>query len=162
MLLKRPVSKLGSILLAELVAVLMFLEHIIQHTDFTQARYIQILSDSQTTVGIITQGWNSNSYKGLIQEIKSALKILASRSLTVELLWTPGHTGLQENEKADQLAKGGAEEARCMPEETRIITIQEFNEASYTTNLSRWQKDRRTSQLELPRVLPVSHSATAL
>jgi hypothetical protein len=52
--LKRPVAQRGSILLAELVAMLVVLEHCIAALKggFTD---IKILSDSQTAVGILTQ-----------------------------------------------------------------------------------------------------------
>ena len=60
-------------------------------------------------------------------------KKLSLKRITVELLWTPGHAGfnflLQGNEKADQLAKEGVEEARSMPEETRTVTIQNVKAA---------------------------------
>ena len=119
----------------------MVLENLILHSHLTGGGNVQILSDSQTTVGIISQGWKSNNYKCIIEEIRKALKLLAVKNITVELLWTPGHAGLQGNEKADQLAKEGAEEARSMPEETRIVTIQEVKDSSQNTYmyLVRWQ-----------------------
>ena len=85
-LLKQAVSKLGSILLAELVAVLMVLEHLILHPQLAVGGHLQILSDSQTTVGIISQGWKSYSYKNTIEEIKKAIKTLTLKRITVELL----------------------------------------------------------------------------
>ena len=51
--LKRPVAHRGSILLAELVAILMVLEHCIA-TMKELCSEIKILSDSQTAVGILT------------------------------------------------------------------------------------------------------------
>ena len=137
-LLKQAVSKLGSILLAELVAVLMVLEHLILHPQLAVGGHLQILSDSQTTVGIISQGWKRYSYKNTIEEIKKAIKTLTLKRITVELLWIPGHAGLQD-EKADQLAKEAAEEARSMPEETRSVSIQDIKVASHKACLARWQ-----------------------
>ena len=138
-LLKQAVSKLGSILLVELVAVLMVLEHLILHPQLAVGGHIQILSDSQTTVGIISQGWESNSYKNTIEEIRKAIKSLTLKRITVVLQWTPGHAGLQGNEKADQLAKEDAEEARSMPEETRSVSIKDVKVASHKACLARWQ-----------------------
>ena len=97
----------------------MVLEHLILYPQLAVGGHIQIRSDSQTTVGIISQGWKSYSYKNTIEEIKMAIKTLTLKRITVELLWIPGHAGLQGNEKADQLAKEGAEEARSMPEEKK-------------------------------------------
>ena len=58
--------------------------------------------------------------------IRKAIKTLTFKRITVELLWTPGRAGLQGNEKANQLAKEGAEEARSMPEETRSVSIRDI------------------------------------
>lgn len=90
----------------------MVLEHVIQHPNVAGGHTLQILTDSQTTVAIITQGWKSNSYKGAMEEIKKAIKILQSEGTSMDLQWTLGHSGLQGNEKADQLAKEAAEETR--------------------------------------------------
>ena len=119
------------------VAVLMVLEHLILHPQL--GGHIQILSDSQTTVRIISHGWKSNSYKNTIEEIRQAIKSLTLNRITVELQWTPVHAELQGNGKADQLAKEGAEEARSMPEETRSVSIQDIKVASHKACLARWQ-----------------------
>ena len=117
----------------------MVLEHLILHPQLALGGHLQILSDSQTTVGIISQGWKSYSYKNTIEEIKKAIKTLTHKRITVELLWIPGNAGLQGNEKSDQLAKEGAEEARSMPEETRTVSIQDIKVASHKACLARWQ-----------------------
>jgi ribonuclease HI len=67
--LKRPVAQRGSILLAELSAILMVLEHCIAalKDGFTD---IKILSDSQTAVGIMTLNWKSPNYIDTISDIK--------------------------------------------------------------------------------------------
>ncbi|KAH3773968.1 hypothetical protein DPMN_175339 [Dreissena polymorpha] len=54
--LKRAVTKHGTILLAKLVAVIMVLEEILQHPHLTPVNTIQIFSDRQTVVGILTMG----------------------------------------------------------------------------------------------------------
>ena len=46
---------------------------------------------------------------------------------------------LQGNDKADQLAKKGAKDALEMPEDSRIVTIQEVKDASNKTGLAKWQ-----------------------
>ena len=68
-------------------------------------------------------GWKSSSHRGVILEIKKLLQIMSN--INTEILWTPGHAGLQGNDKADELAKTGAKEALDMPEEARIVTMQE-------------------------------------
>jgi len=139
-LLQQPVSRHGSILLAELVAILMVLEYIIQYPRVATSQSIRIFCDSQTAVGVLTMGWSSNSHRGTIQEINKALSTLTQKfNYNIELLWTPGHAGLQGNDKADQLAKKGAKEALEMPEDSRIVTIQEVKDASNKTGLAKWQ-----------------------
>ena len=109
-LLKRPVSRHGSILLAELVAILMVLEHAVQYPLTVVGRTIRIFSDSQSAVGILSMGWKGNSHRGIILEIKKIMRVLVNT--TIEVLWTPGHAGLQGNDKADELAKEGAKDAQ--------------------------------------------------
>ena len=73
--LKRPVVQRGSILLAELVAILMVLEHCIAALmdGFTD---IKILSDSQTAVGMVTLNWKSSNYIDTISDIKENIGTL--------------------------------------------------------------------------------------
>jgi ribonuclease HI len=73
--LKRPVEQSGSILLAELAAILMVLEHCIAalKDGFTD---IKILSDSQTAVGILILNWKSSNYIDTISDIKENLGTL--------------------------------------------------------------------------------------
>ena len=62
-MLSRPVTRHGTILLAELVALLMVLEHLIQHPLHAPGKAVQVFSDSQTVVGIYTMGWKNNSHR---------------------------------------------------------------------------------------------------
>jgi hypothetical protein len=91
--LKRPVAQRGSILLAELVAILMVLEHCIAAlkdglTD------INILSDSQTAVGILTLNWKSSNYIDTISDIKENIGTLMRYGIRTTLSWIPGHANI--------------------------------------------------------------------
>ena len=97
----------------------MVLEHILL-TPQLAVGHIQILSDSQT---IISLGWKSNSYTNTIEDIRKAMKTQTLKRITIELIRIPGHAGLQGNDKANQLAKEGAEEARSMPEDSFLCMI---------------------------------------
>ena len=56
--LKQPVSKHGSILLGELVAIKMVLDFILEKMhQKIQLNKVLILSDSQSSIGILTLGW---------------------------------------------------------------------------------------------------------
>ena len=86
--LTRPVAARGSILLAELVAILMVLELAVSKkiSDFSSS--LQIFSDSQSAVGILTLNWASTNYTILISQIKSLLQQLESTGLDVSIHWT--------------------------------------------------------------------------
>ena len=60
--LKKHVSKRGSILLWELVAVQIALEYFLQHLDTNSCKLLKIFSDSQSTVGILTLNWKESGY----------------------------------------------------------------------------------------------------
>ena len=89
---------------------------------------------SESSMGAHSFCWFCN-VAAQVQEIKSVIKTLTSRT---------GHSCLQWNETADQLAKEAAEEARIMQKETRIVPI----EASHKTSLSGWKTRWTTLQLD--------------
>ena len=95
--LTRPVAARGSILLAEFVAILMVLELAVSKkiSDFSSS--LQIFSESQSAVGILTLNWASTNYTVLISQIKSLLQQLQSTALDVSLHWTPGHATIAGN-----------------------------------------------------------------
>ena len=62
-----------------------------------------------------------------------------SRVMRKSVFGISGQVQLQGNEKADQLVKEGAEEARSMPEERRCVSIQDIKVASHKACLARWQ-----------------------
>ena len=128
--LTRPVAARGSILLAELVAILMVLELAVSKkiSDFSSS--LQIFSDSQSAVGILTLNWASTDNTVLISQIKSHLQQLQSTALAVSFHWPPGHAIIAGNEIADRLAKDAAHQALEMPVDTSIFTIQDIKNSS--------------------------------
>ena len=101
----RPVAGRGSILLAELIAILKALELAVfkKISDFSS--YLQIFSDSQSAVGILTLNWASTNFTVLISQIKSLLNQLQSTAFEVSIHWTQGHATIAGNEIADKLAE---------------------------------------------------------
>jgi hypothetical protein len=85
--LKRPVAQRGSILLTELVAILMVLEHCIValKDGFTD---IKILSDSRIAVGIMALNWKSSNYIDAISDIKKNIGTLMRYGMRTTLSWT--------------------------------------------------------------------------
>ena len=109
--LKKPVSKRGSILLGELVAVQIALEYFLQHLDTNSCKLLKIFSDSQSTVGILTLNWKESGYKDITTEIRQTIATLRQKGADV-FSWTPGNASIVGNEKADVLAKEAATEAK--------------------------------------------------
>lgn len=95
-MLKQPVTNRGSILLGETVAIKMALQYI--YRDKTQRgaiiEKVHIFSDSQSAVGQITLGWEVNSHRSLIQEVKAEMKKLQEAGVQVELSWSTGYANI--------------------------------------------------------------------
>ena len=72
---------------------------------------------------------------------KSLLQQLQSTALDVSLLhWTPGHATIAGNEIADRLAKDAAQQALEMPVDISIVTIQDIENSSKKSIVSKWQQ----------------------
>ena len=138
--LTRPVAARGYILLAELVAILMVLELAVSKkiSDFSSS--LQIFSDSQSAVGILTLNWASTNFTVLISQIKSLLNQQQSKAFEVSIHWTPGHATIAGNEIADRLAKDAAQQASKMPMDTSVVTNQDIKSAAKKSIISKWQQ----------------------
>lgn len=99
-LLKQPVSSRGSILLGELVAIKMALNHIYNNLNrrYNLIHKLHIFSDSQSAIGQLTLGWEASSHKSTIQGVKADMKRLQQSGVEVEISWSPGHSDIQGNE----------------------------------------------------------------
>jgi len=74
----------------------------------TQAAGVCFLSDSNYCVGILVSGHRVGSNISLVQSTKKDLSKL-KRELPWDILWVPGHAGVEGNEAADALATLGAQ-----------------------------------------------------
>jgi len=62
--LSRPVSNFGSIMLGELVAILITLQFIFAEiSNLGNCMQCLIMPDSQSSVGVLTLGWESSKYR---------------------------------------------------------------------------------------------------
>lgn len=138
--LHRPVAQRGSILLAELVAIVMVLEHTISEQLYQSINELLIFSDSQTAVGLLTLNWTPKNYIDVIRDIKELIEEVRIRGITTSILWTPGHANIQGNDEADLLAKQGAEEAKEMPPEENVITHQDVKKGVIKSTTTKWQR----------------------
>ena len=100
--LKKPVCKTGSILLGELVAVHIALEHFLQYLDISHSKLLKIFSDSQSTVGVLTLNWKESCYKDITTEIRQTITTLHQKGADMEIAWTPGYASIVGNERGLQ------------------------------------------------------------
>ncbi len=63
-------------------------------------RPIEIRTDSQYSIGVLSKGWKAKANTELVAEVKRALAKLPN----VHFIYVPGHSGFAGNERADQLA----------------------------------------------------------
>ena len=69
--LKKPVSRLASILLGELVAIEIALSFVQGEVKKKRMKGVKVFCDSQSAVGLLTLGWTPTSYQGTISQIKN-------------------------------------------------------------------------------------------
>ncbi|CAG2229493.1 unnamed protein product [Mytilus edulis] len=62
------------------------------------------------------------------------------KGLNVIVAWTPGHANIVGNDEADILAKTAAEEAKELPPENNVITLQDVKQAAYKSTGNKWQR----------------------
>ena len=105
-----------------------------------------ILSDSQSSVGLLTLGWEPTQHKSTSKEILTELKQIQSKGIEVDIRWTPGHAEIQGNEEADRLAKEASKEAESMTEEDRTVSQAEFRQAAKAHSFTAWQKQWDVSE----------------
>ncbi|CAG2226583.1 unnamed protein product [Mytilus edulis] len=65
---------------------------------------------------------------------------LRQKGLNVIVAWTPGHANIVGNDEADILAKTAAEEAKELPPENNVITLQDVKQAAYKSTGNKWQR----------------------
>ncbi|CAG2227763.1 RNASEH1 [Mytilus edulis] len=90
--------------------------------------------------GLLTLNWAQNSYISVIREIKENIEHLRQKGLNVIISWTPGHANIAGNDEADILAKTAAEEAKELPTENNVITLQDVKQAAYKSTGNKWQR----------------------
>ena len=137
--LKKPVCKRGYIILGELVAVQIALEYFLQHLETIFCRFLEIFSDSQSTVRTPILNWKETCYKNITTEIRQTITTLQQKGAEVDISWTLGHASIAGNEIADALAKEAATESMNQPEGRNSTTILEIKEATKNTQISKWQ-----------------------
>lgn len=70
---------------------------------------IRIISDSQYTIGVLSKGWKAKKNVELIGWIKN---LISKTHNNVSFHWVGAHSGVPNNEKADQLASDAGKKVR--------------------------------------------------
>lgn len=65
------------------------------------SRVVRLYTDSGYARGLLTLGWKAKANRALVE----ALRAEAARFDRLEVIQVPGHAGVPENERADQLAR---------------------------------------------------------
>jgi ribonuclease HI len=81
---------------AELTAIARALDQVA-----ARERSVQIHTDSQYAIGVLSKGWKAKANGDLVAAIKAEL----SHRPRVRLVYVPGHAGVPLNERADELAR---------------------------------------------------------
>ena len=138
--LKQPVSKHGSFLLGEMIAIKMVLDIILKELhQKSKLNKVLILSDSQSSVGLLTLGWEATPHKSTAKDVISKLDLIKGKGIDVEIKWTPGHAEIKGNDEADRLAKEASKEAELKADEGTCSSQPELKQAGKTHGLTVWQ-----------------------
>ena len=68
----------------------------------------KIFSDSQYSIGILTQGWKSRTHPKLACKLRH---LYNNFPIPISIEWVPAHVGIDSNERADELADRGAKKS---------------------------------------------------
>ena len=82
--------------IAELTAVLRGLDLVADRN-----RPVLVYTDSSYSIGVLSMGWKAKANVELVAEIKDAI----ARFSDVRFVKVPGHAGVPENERCDELAR---------------------------------------------------------
>ena len=122
--LRVPAGQLCSSFRAEMVTLRAALNHLRDHPHQPSAP-ITICSDSQSALATLREG--PASQKTLLgAAIWTELAALAGPSRRIHLQWVPSHCGVDENERADQIAK----EATALPQAAVPVDVATAHRAA--------------------------------
>lgn len=92
--------------IAELTAILRGLENV--PVEMRKERPVVVYSDSQYSIGLLTQNWKAKANVELVAELRA----LAKQFKDLRFVKVLGHSGIPLNERTDQLATGAVARRR--------------------------------------------------
>ena len=82
-------------------------------------RHVILHTDSEYTIGALTNAWKIRANKHLIDQARA----LAATFTHLRFEWIPGHAGIVENERCDVLARGAIQSARGGSNQATTATV---------------------------------------
>ena len=80
---------------------------LLDEAGFPEDGQVELLTDSKYSHGVLVLGWKAKANTELILGLRKRLK-----PRKVRIHWIAGHVGIEENERADALARMGVERSR--------------------------------------------------
>jgi ribonuclease HI len=74
-----------------------------------RARHLILHSDSEYAIGMLTKDWKVRANKPLVEQARE----LAATFSHLRFEWVPGHAGIKDNERCDELARAAIQRARA-------------------------------------------------
>lgn len=108
------------------------------------ADHFFIFSDSLSSIEALRSMKPSRHSSYFLSKIREQMNALVERSFMITFVWIPSHCKIPGNEKADALAKVGAQEGALFD---RQISYDEFYKFVRQSTLSSWQNDWDTGDL---------------
>ena len=130
-----------------MVAIKMVLDFILEKIhQKVKITKVLILSDNQSSVGLLTLGWEPTKHQNTTKDTLKQLEQVKRKDIEIEIKWTPGHAETRGNEEADILAKEASKEAESVSDENNCISLAEFKQAVKALGLSMWQRQWDVSE----------------
>jgi ribonuclease HI len=83
-----------------------------------RGRHVILHSDSEYAIGALTKDWKIRANKHLVEHARA----LAATFSRLRFEWIPGHAGISENERCDELARASISVARSAPRSISTAT----------------------------------------
>ena len=116
-----------------------FENNIVQPTD------VVIFSDSQSAI-LAIDSWPGKTSKQIEQLVTTCDKIMRLYGIEITIQWIPGHSDIQNNEKADKLAKAGSR----MFQDNNATSFETAKQIAKQNSKEVWYNDWMTEEKGRP------------